>query len=161
MAQIIKKVFHWLGTFLWKDKTLAIMGIVIGVLGIYLAIDANKRTEKAEVLQKISEKSYFETTYKKIFFSIPIGNGIEDFKKLPKETVNSILNDALSDIESQMNNKYLISNTDCFNSWKSFQEFLYLAIRSPETFDSMGPEHSIAKNYYAKLDPLLNYCHSL
>lgn len=138
-----------------------ITGLIFGVWGIHLSLKANSEMVKAEALRHTVQRTTFEAAIQKVtFFDNPARSQVE-FGSFAADKVRDILKATYEDINSQMENEYLASNVNCYKDWKDFRSFLVSAIQSPEVFQIMGPEHSITKNYYAKLGVMLNDCWSL
>ena len=144
-----------------KDWLVPLFGIALATFGCVLTWQGNKEVAQAEILQHIAEKTTLEAVLQKVvFFDNPAFSKTE-FESFSASKVQRILSATYGDLNSQMQNQYLASDSSCYKSWNKFRGFLVIAMADQEVFKLFGPEHSIEVNYYAGIDSLAGNCVSL
>jgi|GEM_PF-6402961 hypothetical protein len=144
-----------------KEWLIPVFGIILAAYGILLTQQGNSELAKAQDLQKVAETTAFQVTLEKIVMFDNPAYTKQEFETFSSAKVQTILKTTYEDLNSQMQNQYLVANRPCYKVWTEFSKHLILEINDPTVFPLMGTQHSIESDYYAQIDSLANECWSL
>lgn len=148
-----------------SDRTLSIWGLalsliglipgsILGIYGVILTIQANKKTDLAAAQYLQAQQALLNMTITKLTFDVP--STPAEFLSLPEDKRLDYLKTTHLELTNLASNQALRSDTnwDCRAQWAMMMDYLLFAT----TFKNVFTWQNIADDFYIKKHEMLNKC---